>query len=100
MGGSGAELVLKSTTCPRNTGEAPNADSQFHFWLGPDSPMTTPTSAAAPASWRYIIHAAASARQRSHRLFRLLDEAEQSAKHLRIAVGFVGGKEKRKEPGG
>lgn len=27
-------------------------------------------------------------RQRSHRLFRLLDKAKQSAKHLRIAVGF------------
>lgn len=52
-------LVLKSMTWLHNTGDAPNADSHFPFWLGPDSPMTTPTSAAAPASSRYIIHAAA-----------------------------------------
>lgn len=52
-------LVLKSMTWLHNTREALNTDSHFPFWLGSDSPMTTPTSAAAPASSRYIIHAAA-----------------------------------------
>lgn len=77
-------LVLKSMTWLRNTGETPNTDSHFPIWLGPDSPMTTPTSA------ELEIHYSRSGaiRQRSHRLFRFLDKAKQSAKHLRIAVGF------------